>query len=66
MGTFVDVEVQNTLTGGWSPGFQVIDTERTATGEEMFRLQRQSDGFVLPAPISVDRVRSAKPSVQSK
>jgi hypothetical protein len=66
MGTFVDVEVQNTLTGGWSAGFQVVETEHTATGKEMLRLRRESDGFVLPAPISVDRVRTAKPSVQFK
>jgi hypothetical protein len=60
MDTRQEVEVQNTLTGGWTPGFIVIETEHTATGDEVLRLRRQSDGVDLPAPVTVDRVRATR------
>jgi len=60
MRTFEEVEVQNTLDGGWSPGFEVVEAEHSASGEEMLRLRRRSDGCLLPAPVSVNRVRRMK------
>jgi len=58
--TYEDVEVQNTLNGGWSSGFEVIDSEESPSGVEMLRLRRRSDGCILPANVSVDRVRPAR------
>jgi hypothetical protein len=60
---FEEVEVQNTLNGGWSSGFEVVEAEHNASGEEMLKLRRRSDGCVLPAPVSVDRVRALKSMV---
>jgi hypothetical protein len=58
--TFEEVEVQNTLNGGWSSGFEVVKVERDTGGEEVLRLRRRSDGYVLPAPVSINRVRATK------
>jgi len=59
MDSFQPVEVQSSLTGAWTPGFQVTASERTESGEEMVRLRRQSDGSMLPLPVNARRVRPA-------
>jgi hypothetical protein len=61
MTSFDDVEVQSTLTGEWSRGFQLVEIERDAAGDDLFRLRRRSDGFELPATVPGDRVRAIHP-----
>jgi hypothetical protein len=66
MSSLVDVEVQSTLTGEWSTGFQIVDIEFDATGDERLRLRRRSDGFELPSTVPSDRVRALHPGRERK
>jgi hypothetical protein len=51
-----DVEVLCRFDGTWVGGFQVSEATEIA-GEEHYRLQRLSDGVVLPVLFGLDELR---------
>ena len=59
MDSFEQVQVQSTLTGVWTPGFQVTSTERTDSGVEVVRLRRVSDGWEAERFLTSGRYRVA-------
>ena len=50
----VPVEVRNHYDGGWAEGFQVVEERPTG-----YRVQRLSDGAVLPEELPTEDVRAA-------
>ena len=55
MGQFDEVEVFETFSGTWRPGYELADT----VSEDSFLLRRQRDGEMLPTAIPADRIRPA-------
>jgi hypothetical protein len=52
-----EVEVWVSLGTGWTAGFEVVAVEQSDSGEELYRLRRQSDGAEIPVALAADRVR---------
>ncbi len=56
MGLFDGVEVYETFSQRWVGGYEVADRADT---DDAYWVRRQTDGSVLPATISADRIRPA-------